>query len=897
MEGLLVVIGAIIIAIPATLIYLLVVVSRLKAEVRRISAKLETQEAPEPRPVVSNRPAQDPPSETVREKPEIVQEAPVVSEQPKPTAPWGTASAVPATAPTPPKGPGLSDRLAKWLSQNWFYAVSALSLSLAGVFLVQYGIETGLLTPSMRVAAALIFGAALIAAGEWIRRRYGDGEDSTTAYLPSVLSGAGLVSLFGAVLAARLLYDLTGPGPAFAGLVAITVLGLVLGWMQGPLLAAVALLGGFAAPFLVGGGSDSLEWLMGYFAVLAALGLGIDTLRRWAWVSALSVLLGFAAGWFLWAGAGGESLGAGLSALAVALVLMATLIPARGLTPDHADPCLSENLVTKNSTQWPIFPIVLSLATLAATCATLLATAPETETLFWIATLCLAGLAGLFILWARPAPGLQDAAALPAVCLLAIMLVPEVHAPLRDGLTDRAARLEGQTETRMALEITWLFAQAVGLSTLAAWRSLRGPAHPVPWAGAAALFAPLAGLALEVSLTPALRIGEWPWALHALTLAALMTLLAERFARADGAPGLRTALAVISALAALAFAFGVLLTSAALTLALGATVVAAAALDRRLNLPQLGLYVVAGVLGIGYRLGLDPGLDWAMRAPILEMLAAYGGTTLLLLAALALLPERPRARVFLESAAWAAGGMTLSLLLYHLIATFAETSQGTHWSLGLQGTIWAVLALAQLERLKLQGPLQALRIALATVFGLTGLGFLAAAAGPANPLLDLLDILGPVGLNTLMPAYLLPATLIGIGAWRLTHLPMALRLGLGALGAAGATLWAGLAIRHGWRGSAGMIFETGTSQPELYSYTVAILALGAVIFYQALARRSDLLRRVGTAVIALAVAKVFLVDASGLSGLARVLSFLLLGLALAALAWLNRWAESRARPD
>jgi uncharacterized membrane protein len=139
-----------------------------------------------------------------------------------------------------------------------------------------------------------------------------------------------------------------------------------------------------------------------------------------------------------------------------------------------------------------------------------------------------------------------------------------------------------------------------------------------------------------------------------------------------------------------------------------------------------------------------------------------------------------------------------------------------------------------------------------------------------------------------LPAYLLPAALIGFGAWRLAHLPMALRLGLAALGATGAALWAGLAIRHGWRGSAGMIFETGTSQPELYSYTVAILALGAVIFYQALARRSDLLRRVGTAVIALAVAKVFLVDASGLSGLARVLSFLLLGLALAALAWLNR---------
>jgi uncharacterized membrane protein len=46
-------------------------------------------------------------------------------------------------------------------------------------------------------------------------------------------------------------------------------------------------------------------------------------------------------------------------------------------------------------------------------------------------------------------------------------------------------------------------------------------------------------------------------------------------------------------------------------------------------------------------------------------------------------------------------------------------------------------------------------------------------------------------------------------------------------------------------------------------------------------------------VIGLAIAKVFLVDAGELSGLLRVFSFLALGLALAGLAWLNRWAGAR----
>jgi uncharacterized membrane protein len=47
-------------------------------------------------------------------------------------------------------------------------------------------------------------------------------------------------------------------------------------------------------------------------------------------------------------------------------------------------------------------------------------------------------------------------------------------------------------------------------------------------------------------------------------------------------------------------------------------------------------------------------------------------------------------------------------------------------------------------------------------------------------------------------------------------------------------------------------------------------------------------------VIVLTVAKVFLIDAAGLAGLMRVVSFLGLGLALAGVAFLNRWAAQQA---
>ena len=47
-------------------------------------------------------------------------------------------------------------------------------------------------------------------------------------------------------------------------------------------------------------------------------------------------------------------------------------------------------------------------------------------------------------------------------------------------------------------------------------------------------------------------------------------------------------------------------------------------------------------------------------------------------------------------------------------------------------------------------------------------------------------------------------------------------------------------------------------------------------------------------VIALTVIKVFFVDISGLAGLTRVFSLLALGLSLAGLAWLNRWASGKS---
>ncbi|MEM6740648.1 MAG: DUF2339 domain-containing protein [Pseudomonadota bacterium] len=799
---------------------------------------------------------------------------------------------------------GNLNRLAAWLATNWFYVVSALSLALAGLYLVQYGIRAGLLQPPVRVLVALTFGTLMIIVGEVIRRRFGDDEDVTTAYLPSVFSGAGLVVLFGGILSARLLYDLIGAETALAGMVAVALVALVLGWFNGPLLAAVGIGGAYAAPFWVGGSSDDPSWLYGYFAVIAAVGLGIDTVRRWAWITVLTLVLAYPAGGLVVLGDGTT---AGAFALYLAALLgMAILIPMRRLTPNHTGTMIAEAFAKTPGMAWPEFPARIAFATCGASVVGLAWVANEGSAEFWLATGLLTAVSALLIMASVRATALQDLALLPAIGLLWALAWQgddrrAVFRAFRDAYADNP-------EADPPLAVTALLAMAGVISVFALGRALasRGAEmrFAVVWAGAAALIAPLAAILLELTWDPARVIGPYPWALHAAALAALMVIFAERLARVDGPEDrLRASLPVLSALSALAFAFTILFAETALTLAFVATVVAAAALDRAFRMPPMTVFISLGTATILYRLIADPGLAFALDGPLAEVIAVYGGALAGMLAALLLLRglSRPTAQTVLESAAWSMGGLLLSVLLYRWLDSLSEGQTESHWAMGLFATIWLGLMAAQLHQLPLGGPLRLVRGALAAMFGFFGFSALAFALTLANPVQSPIagDVLGPPVLNTLAVAYLLPALVLAGTVWQLKALDRQLRITGGVVAGAVAVFWVFVAIRHVWQGAAGMELENGIMQPELYSYTVALLLAGSLLFYQSLATGSPLLRRAGLVVLGLTVAKVYFVDAGGLTGLTRVFSFLLLGLALAGLAWLRRWAEERsmaARP-
>lgn len=940
MDGLLVILALVVLAIPIALVALILGQSSLRKraddadlKIKELQRSLDVmREVVRPRseaPDTLPETLQPEPAKAKNDPAQAAQMAAVREALPEPTARSGpppiTVSAPAAPRPPSPVAQALAD-FGPWLQQNWFYAVSAASLALAGIFLVQYGMENGLLPPRARVAAALAFGAALVGAGEYIRRRFGDGAQSATAYLPSVFSGAGIVTLFGAILSARMLYDLIGGGAAMGGMVAVALIAVVLGWMHGPLLVAVGVIGAYGAPVVLGSSTADPSLLFGYFAVVAALGLGVDTVRRWGWISALTLVLAYVMGGVIVLDGRGATAWTGQLYL-LALPLLAILIPARGLVPDHAGPPALLGLLGRmtlgakdRGLTWPAFPTLMAFGSVAASCFIVLIMSKPGAAEIWLSVGVLAVLGGALIMWSHRAPALQDAALLPLGTLLLSVFAQAENR--RVTYTSFARTYSENPEAAFPWVITVLIGLGALLSVLALWRCLRGGQFAVIWAAVAVVYAPAMAIVLEMGWQPADVIGAYPWALHAAGLAVLMAIFAERLARVDGVARLRVSFAVMSALSCMAFAFVIVLSSVALTVALAVTVLAAAALDRIWNLKPLTWFVAVGVVTVGFRLVIDPGLVYGAEGPLAGVLLAYCGTLAAFVAALWLLRplERATAKVMLDSAAWSTAGLTLSLLLLRWIeSAVGERYVETHWSLGLTAAIWLGLALAQVQRThgQTKGLLDKVRWGLAGVFSLIGVAPLMVALTESNPLLTPYHSLnyptgssdwalariapdyvyGPILVNTLAAAYLVPALVLLLGAWRLGVIDKRIRLVLAGAGGALALLWGFAVIRHFWQGGEAMPLAFGVSQPEQYTYTIVLLMAGAGLFYQSLARGSAMVRKAGLVVIGLAVAKVFLVDVTDLDGLTRVFSLLVLGLALAALAWLNRWAQERDAPD
>ncbi|WP_155903774.1 DUF2339 domain-containing protein, partial [Azospirillum brasilense] len=194
----------------------------------------------------------------------------------------------PIQPPPEPSPPPLS----VWSRLDW---LGGATVALAAAFFIKMSIEQGWLGPGVRVTLGLLSAAALMVGGEWLRQRGGGAEPGGRDPVPPALTAAGLFTGFASVYGGYVLYDLFAPPLAFALLGGLAALGMALSLLQGPYIAALGLLGGFATPLLVSSIGGSAWGLFAYLLALSGAGMTVVLWRGWRWLG-LGTLVG-AAGW------------------------------------------------------------------------------------------------------------------------------------------------------------------------------------------------------------------------------------------------------------------------------------------------------------------------------------------------------------------------------------------------------------------------------------------------------------------------------------------------------------------------------------------------------------------------------------------------------------------------
>lgn len=786
--------------------------------------------------------------------------------------------AVPAPAPQAPAA-----TLEERLGTRWAVWVGGLALALGGILLVRYSIEQGFFGPGVRVFLGALFALALVGAGEWFRRteRAFPIEQIPAAHIPSILTAAGTASAFGTVYAAHALYGFIGPAAAFVLLGIIGIATMLAAALHGPALAGLGLAGSLITPMLVASQQPNPWPLVVYLVVVAASAYALARLRRWLWLAAAvvagAVLWGLALSGQISFGTAGDWTSAlfvhtGLQ-LALAAAFMA-LEPHLSTPDDTAAPDWIASLalaalsvlaiVALGAGRLDPYWIVFAAAVMAILALTSWRSAPAA------AAAVLAGIVSLGAIVAWP-----DLNALPEARLLA----PEVAEVLR--LPDNVSRF---------IVFTALASLAIGL--LATLRLDRGRALPEATAGLYALAAIVPSL-LALILAY-LRVTQFdrsiPFALFAVLLAADFYLAAHRFgslpeAGKTDATRLGNGAFAAGVAAAVTLAFVMVLDRGYLTVAFAVTALTTAVVADRYRIWLLrSVVAVLGFIVLA-RLVWDPRImgDGVGSVPIFNwLLIGYGIPALAFLGAGYVLKREGSdlaARICDALGVLFAGLLVFFQIRHALNAGDPLANVSGHIEQGLFATMSIGFAYVLL-RLDLGRANPVFRFAslafgvLSAVFIVFGLGVI------ENPLLNSDTIRGAPVFSSLLLAYLLP----GLAAVLFARAARGLRPDWYVTGTAILAMgllfgYVTLEVRHLFQGDVIAVWKA-TGAPEVWSYSVAWLALGLVFLAYGIVRGTREPRLASAALVVLSVIKVFLYDLTGIGGLWRALSVICLGVVL-----------------
>jgi uncharacterized membrane protein len=198
---------------------------------------------------------------------------------------------LPARAPPMPREPsGIERAIAgfiAWLKRgNPLARIGIVILFFGAAFLAKYAADNSLFPIELRFISLALGAFALLIVGWRLRER--------RAVYAQLLQGGGIAGLYLTVFAATRLYQLLPPALAFGLLAVIAIAAAVLAVAQNALpLAVIGTAGGFLAPILVSTGSGNYVALFTYYALLNLGVFAVAWFKTWRLLNVLGFLFTF----------------------------------------------------------------------------------------------------------------------------------------------------------------------------------------------------------------------------------------------------------------------------------------------------------------------------------------------------------------------------------------------------------------------------------------------------------------------------------------------------------------------------------------------------------------------------------------------------------------------------
>lgn len=809
----------------------------LNQQIALRSTATDAPSAEEPQPYA-------PPSQRLPPQTPVPQDA-AAPQRPPPDRP-----AVPPTpAATLPRVSTPRHDFENLLTMRWSVWLGAVALLLAGVFLVRYASEQGLLGPATRCTAAALLGFALL--GGAVRLKRADLPPTEGRFAvdqaPAALAAGGVAVLFGAAYGAGPYYNLLPSLLAFAGMALASFVGLGAALYFGSLTAAVGIVGAFVTPALIESHDPSL---VGLFAYLTVATIGAQAVvRRTAWT------------WLGWAAT---------IAAALWVVVAATMPPrpdswaAAAFVPAVAFiglrlPSAALDLTIGRVLAWGQF------ATIAFAGLVLQAAAPSGA-----ARLALFALAPIAIGKAMAAPALDRLPWLAAACGLSTLYLWD------GGEHAYGFDFAGARDPKALLFTAWVSAVAHAVVGLLLER--RAP-NPSRWSALVAAV-PVLTLALCYAVVGRLE-ADVRWGLVGLLLALFLT--ATTYGAMRRAQETQAGIHAAGAVATLALAFGMALHDHWLTVALALTLPALAWIEGKVGpralrtVAGVAAYATMAILAYWLLRSIDKGRPWLAGQPFVT----YGVPALAFFAASRLFRRGGDDWVVVTLEAGAAATASLFIAI-EIRVLFGHPRLDSPFGFD-EVTTFMLSAAAQAVAYDLAARRTARVVAEVARWLLGGIAaLLAICLLLANPLITN-DRLGTL---SLVMAYLVPALLAGAFGVFAASAPLRRALHFYAV-VAGFT-WVTIQVRHLFHPEAMGLFHSPVVEAEMWTWSGAWLVFGVVVLVLGVQLGSRLLRLAALTLFGLITLKVFVVDMSALTGLWRVASFLGLGLALIGLGSVYR---------